>query len=78
MTTLFNNQRCPHYPHLGLYGYRASFLKHYAELSPCILIFRTTTRHLSWQKNHLNLAKISAGHGVDTEDYLETIRAFLA
>ena len=27
----------PHYRHIGLYGYRASFLKHYAELSPCLL-----------------------------------------
>ena len=27
----------PHYRHIGLYGYRASFLKHYAELESCVL-----------------------------------------
>ena len=27
----------PHYRHIGLYSYRASFLKHYSELAPCVL-----------------------------------------
>ena len=71
-----------HYRNIGLYGYRASFLKHYAELSPCVLEQEESLEQLRaiyhGKKIHMSLAKISAGHGVDTADDLEAVRAFLA
>jgi len=71
----------PHYRHIGLYGYRASFLKHYAELSPCVLEQEESLEQLRaiyhGKKIHMSLAKISAGHGVDTADDLDAVRSLL-
>ena len=71
----------PHYRHIGLYGYRASFLKHYAELSPCVLEEEESLEQLRaiyhGKKIHLSAALISAGHGVDTQDDLDTVRQLL-
>lgn len=72
----------PHYRHIGLYGYRASFLKHYSELSPCILEKEESLEQLraiyNGKKIHLSAAEISPGHGVDTEEDLEEVRRLLA
>lgn len=72
----------PHYRHIGLYSYRASFLKHYAELSPCILEQEESLEQLRalyhGKKIHLTIAQINPGHGVDTEQDLAEIRKLLA
>ncbi|MDB2705126.1 3-deoxy-manno-octulosonate cytidylyltransferase [Pseudomonadota bacterium] len=72
----------PHFRHIGLYGYRASFLKHYAELSPCILEKEESLEQLRaiyhGKKIHLSAAQISAGHGVDTAEDLAVVREILA
>lgn len=72
----------PHYRHIGLYGYRASFLKHYAELTPCILEQEESLEQLRalyhGKKIHLTAAHIDPGHGVDTEQDLMTVRQLLA
>jgi 3-deoxy-manno-octulosonate cytidylyltransferase (CMP-KDO synthetase) len=71
----------PHYRHIGLYGYRASFLKHYIELSPCILEQEESLEQLRalyhGKKIHLTLAQIDPGHGVDTEQDLLAVRKLL-
>lgn len=73
--------KLPHYRHIGLYGYRASFLKHYSELSPCILEKEESLEQLRalhhGKKIHLSAAEISPGHGVDTEEDLQEVRKLL-
>ena len=72
----------PHYRHIGLYGYRASFLKHYTELSPCILEQEESLEQLRalyhGKKIHLTIAQVNPGHGVDTEQDLTEVRELLA
>ncbi|MBL1319921.1 MAG: 3-deoxy-manno-octulosonate cytidylyltransferase [Methylophaga sp.] len=71
----------PHYRHVGLYGYRASFLKHYAELEPCVLEQEESLEQLRalyhGKKIHLTQARIHPGHGVDTQDDLDEVRRIL-
>ncbi|MFT7413456.1 MAG: 3-deoxy-manno-octulosonate cytidylyltransferase (CMP-KDO synthetase) [Methylophagaceae bacterium] len=71
----------PHYRHIGLYGYRASFLKHYSELKPCILEQEESLEQLRalfhGKKIHLTAALIDPGHGVDTEQDLMAVRQLL-
>lgn len=68
----------PHYRHIGLYGYRAAFLKHYAEMTPCLLETEESLEQLRalfhGKKIHMSEALISAGHGVDTEADLSEVR----
>lgn len=68
----------PHYRHIGLYGYRASFLMHYAELSPCILEQEESLEQLRalyhGKKIHLSAANVDPGHGIDTEQDLADVR----
>lgn len=72
----------PHYRHVGLYGYRASFLTHYAELEPCVLEKEESLEQLRalfhGKKIHLTEAMINPGHGVDTQDDLDEVRKILA
>lgn len=72
----------PHYRHIGLYGYRAGFLKHYSDLTPCLLETDESLEQLRalfhGKKIHMSEALVSAGHGVDTRDDLEAVRALLA
>jgi len=71
----------PHYRHIGLYGYRASFLTHYAELEPCVLEQEESLEQLRalyhGKKIHLTQARINPGHGVDTQDDLDEVRKVL-
>lgn len=71
----------PHYRHIGLYGYRASFLKHYVELTQCILEQEESLEQLRalyhGKKIHLTAAQIDPGHGVDTEQDLIAVRQLL-
>lgn len=70
-----------HKRHIGLYGYRANFLKHYAELTPCELEQMESLEQLRalyhGKKIHMTEATIDAGHGVDTADDLEQVRRLL-
>jgi 3-deoxy-manno-octulosonate cytidylyltransferase (CMP-KDO synthetase) len=72
----------PHYRHIGLYGYRASFLKHYAALTPCVLETEESLEQLRalfhGKKIHMSEALVSAGHGVDTEADLVEVRQLFA
>lgn len=72
----------PHYRHIGLYGYRAAFLKHYAELTPCMLETEESLEQLRvlfhGKKIHMSEALVSAGHGVDTEADLSEVRQLFA
>jgi 3-deoxy-manno-octulosonate cytidylyltransferase (CMP-KDO synthetase) len=72
----------PHKRHIGLYGYRAGFLKQYAELSACELEQQESLEQLRviyhGKRIHMSAAKISAGHGVDTQQDLEMVRKLLA
>lgn len=72
----------PHYRHLGLYGYRAQFLSHYSELTPCILEKEESLEQLRalyhGKKIHLTRATVNPGHGVDTQGDLEEVRRLLA
>lgn len=71
----------PHYRHIGLYGYRASFLKHYAELESCVLEREESLEQLRalyhGKKIHLTRANINPGHGVDTQNDLDEVRKLL-
>ena len=71
----------PHYRHIGLYGYRVSFLTHYAELSPCTLEQEESLEQLRalfhGKKIHLTKAGINPGHGVDTAEDLAEARMLL-
>lgn len=81
----FQNDSWPeqaiHKRHIGLYGYRANFLKHYAELTPCELEQMESLEQLRalyhGKKIHMTEATIEAGHGVDTADDLEQVRRLL-
>jgi len=68
----------PHYRHIGLYGYRAAFLKNYAEMAPCSLETEESLEQLRalfhGKKIHMSEALISAGHGIDTETDLIEVR----
>jgi len=72
----------PHYRHIGLYGYRAGFLKEYSQLSTCILEQEESLEQLRalyhGKKIHLSEAKVSAGHGADTQQDLDDIRKMMA
>lgn len=72
----------PHYRHIGLYGYRANFLKHYAELDPCVLEQEESLEQLralyNGKKIHLTEATVNPGHGVDTQQDLIEVRQLLA
>lgn len=71
----------PHYRHHGLYGYRACFLNHYAELSPCVLEQEESLEQLRalyhGKRIHLTAAKVNPGHGVDTQQDLDEVRQLI-
>lgn len=75
-------EELPHYRHIGLYGYRASFLKSYADMTPCFLETEESLEQLRTlfhgNKIHMSEALISAGHGVDTEADLIEVRQVFA
>ena len=71
----------PHYRHIGLYAYRASFLTHYAELSPPDIEQAESLEQLRalfhGKRIHLSEAKVNSGHGVDTMADLVQVRSIL-
>lgn len=72
----------PHYRHIGLYGYRAAFLKYYADMTPCSIETEESLEQLRalfhGKKIHMSEALISAGHGIDTETDLIEVRQLFA
>jgi 3-deoxy-manno-octulosonate cytidylyltransferase (CMP-KDO synthetase) len=71
----------PHNRHIGLYGYRAHFLKTYSKLTPSELEQHESLEQLRvlyhGKKIHLTAAEIDPGHGVDTPQDLEKVRALI-
>lgn len=72
----------PHYRHIGLYGYRAEFLKEYAQMSACALEQEESLEQLRalyhGKRIHLTEATVNPGHGVDTEQDLFHVREILS
>lgn len=74
-------ERAEHYRHLGIYAYRARFLKHYSELDSCHLEAMESLEQLRvlWHggRIHVAVAVELPGHGVDTADDLQRLRQLL-
>lgn len=70
-----------YYRHVGLYAYRASFIKEYVNLppSPWEQVEQLEQLRVLWhgQKIHVDIANADPGIGVDTESDLEAARALL-
>ena len=67
--------------HIGLYAYRAGFLKHYAELdaSPLEAVEKLEQLRVLWHgmKIHVGIAAEMPGHGVDTREDLQRVEKML-
>ena len=71
-----------HYRHIGLYAYKASFIREYSQLAPC---YEEQTESLEqlrvlWHgyQIHVSFTEIPPGHGVDTPQDLERVTGLLA
>ncbi len=68
-----------HFRHIGLYAYRARFLREYAEMDPCYLERMEDLEQLRvlWHgcRIHAVVSNETIPHGVDTEEDLERVRA---
>lgn len=75
-------ERALHYRHLGIYAYRAGFLQHYVEMTPCGLEQMESLEQLRvlWHGGRIQVAEAVElpGPGVDTADDLERVKALLA
>lgn len=64
--------------HIGIYGYRAGFIRRYINWSPALLehIEKLEQLRVLWhgEKIHVALARAFPGTGVDTEDDLQQVR----
>jgi 3-deoxy-manno-octulosonate cytidylyltransferase (CMP-KDO synthetase) len=71
-----------HFRHIGMYAYRAGFLKHYAELKPCALERTEALEQLRalWHGVRIHVAEAveMPGPGVDTRKDLEKVERLLA
>lgn len=67
--------------HIGLYAYRASFLKHYMQMEPSPLesIEKLEQLRVLWHgmKIHVGIASEIPGHGVDTREDLARVDALI-
>ena len=63
--------RMPVYRHIGMYGYRVSFLRRYSAMQPCALEMTESLEQLRalWYgvKIHMSIIDEPPGHGVDTQ-----------
>lgn len=68
--------------HIGLYAYRAGFLKHYRQLQPSPLedVEKLEQLRVLWHglKIFVAIASEMPGHGVDTEDDLQRVEKILS
>jgi 3-deoxy-manno-octulosonate cytidylyltransferase (CMP-KDO synthetase) len=71
-----------HYRHIGLYAYRAGFLREYRQWSPCPLEQTESLEQLRalWHGHRIHVAEAIEvpQAGVDTERDLDVVRAVLA
>ncbi len=67
--------------HIGIYGYRAGFIRRYVswQTSPLEQIEMLEQLRVLWygEKIHVAVASVVPGTGVDTQDDLERVRAEL-
>lgn len=67
--------------HLGIYAYRAAYLKQFSQMAPCALEKTEKLEQLRamWygQTIHVDIAKKIPGHGVDTEEDLQQMEKMI-
>ncbi len=75
-------EQAVHYRHLGIYAYRAGFLKRYVKMEPCDLERMESLEQLRvlWHGGQIQVAEAAElpGPGVDTAEDLERVRALFA
>ncbi|MGA7802570.1 MAG: 3-deoxy-manno-octulosonate cytidylyltransferase [Gammaproteobacteria bacterium] len=71
-----------HFRHIGLYAYRAAFLKHYSELQPCPMERAEALEQLRalWHGVRIHVVRAVAhpGAGVDTEQDIARVEQLLS
>jgi 3-deoxy-manno-octulosonate cytidylyltransferase (CMP-KDO synthetase) len=71
-----------HYRHLGIYAYRVGFLERYVQQERCELERMESLEQLRvlWHGGRIQVAEAAElpGHGVDTAEDLERVRALLS
>lgn len=74
--------KLPVYRHIGMYGYRASFLNQYRDMDICPVELAESLEQLRalWYgiKIHMTVIDQAPGHGVDTPDDVTRVEAELA
>ena len=75
-------QKMPVYRHIGMYGYRVSFLRQYMEMEACPLENTESLEQLRalWYgvKIHMSVIAEPPGHGIDTPDDVARVESILA
>ncbi|MEC8908731.1 3-deoxy-manno-octulosonate cytidylyltransferase [Thalassolituus sp. UBA2590] len=73
--------RMPVYRHIGMYGYRVSFLNDYREMAPCPIELTESLEQLRalWYGVNIHMSVIdqAPGHGIDTPHDVERVAAIL-
>lgn len=81
VTTETLPERSQHYRHIGMYGYRCSFLKQYSQMSPAPIEQMESLEQLRamWHGHRIHVSVVlePPGHGVDTEGDLQRVRGLL-
>jgi 3-deoxy-manno-octulosonate cytidylyltransferase (CMP-KDO synthetase) len=71
----------PVYRHIGMYGYRVSFLQKYTRMSQCPIEKAECLEQLRalWygEKIHMGITTTPPGHGVDTPDDIARVEELL-
>ncbi|MAK92322.1 MAG: 3-deoxy-manno-octulosonate cytidylyltransferase [Oleibacter sp.] len=74
--------KVPVYRHIGMYGYRVSFLRQYMEMEACPLETTESLEQLRalWYgvKIHMSVIAEPPGHGIDTPDDVARVEALLS
>ena len=67
--------------HIGIYAYRAGFLKNFATMQPCQIeqLEKLEQLRAMWYgaRIHVDIAREAPGHGVDTEADLQAVETIL-
>ncbi len=74
-------QNSSHYRHIGLYAYKAGFIRHYSQLQPCYIEQTESLEQLRALWNgfpiHVSMTENPPGHGIDTQQDLERVQRLL-
>ncbi len=74
-------EKMPVYRHIGMYGYRVSFLQQYSAMQPCVLESTEALEQLRalWYgvKIHMGVIDQAPGHGVDTLEDAQRVEILL-